>query len=44
MTTTTANKVADDAKFLTIVKMMSEFCEEMGKTLVKVSDWQKNSR
>jgi len=41
------NKVmnfADDTKFITIVKMVREFCEEMAKNLAKVSDWQIKGR
>lgn len=34
----------NDAKFIIIIKMVHEFCEEVAKNLVKVSDWQKNGR
>lgn len=34
-------KFADDTKFITIVKMVHEFCGEIAKNLAKESDWQK---
>lgn len=37
-------KFADDTKFMTIITMVHEVCEEMAKSLAKMSDWQNYGR